>query len=187
MILIRFSPIQRSRPRRHSGKNRATAIGDAGGWTLSLRRPIFLRMVPYSHFCMTMDDTMPTSTTTLALDTESFFSRSDWKRFQDAEKSFVPFLLVDDEGTIQGVSPAARRLLDYGPEEQMDRCFFAHVHGRNQRRVMQDLAQVMRRHKRTVSWLLRLLTGTGRWRWFRAVAHAAPDDPSLVAVRLRRV
>jgi len=81
----------------------------------------------------------------------------------------------------------ARRLLEYGSDQSIDRCFFTHVHGRNLRRVMQDLAQVLRRHKRKVSWLLRLQTGTGRWRWFRAIAHPHPEEDNTAVVRLRRV
>lgn len=135
-----------------------------------------------------MDDINQPFPTARAPAPHSLFSHSDWKRFQDGVHALVPVLLVDDRGTIQRVTPTARRLLEYATDETIDRCFFAHVHARNQRRVMQDLAQVMRRHKRRVAWLLRLMTGSGRWRWFRAVAHPySSDDQDLVAVRLRPV
>lgn len=118
--------------------------------------------------------------------TEPSFSEGTWKRFQSEENAPVPFLILDAGGTIQHITHAARRVLDYASRDELDSYFFTHVHGRNLRRVMQDLAQIVQRRKQRASWLLRLRTGTGRWRWFRAVASQRPDGEDGVVVRLRR-
>lgn len=96
---------------------------------------------------------------------------SNWKRFHPAENLFLPILTIDAEGTIQHLSKAARRLLEYPPDAELDPCFFAHVHGKNLYRVMQDVAHMVCYGQRQISWLLRLRTGRGRWRWYRATAH----------------
>ncbi len=115
-------------------------------------------------------------------------STSVWKRFQNEGGAPVPFLVLDEEGTISELTPAARALLDYRPNTSLDPCFFAHVHGRNLPVVMHDLAHMVCRRKTRASWLLRIRTGTGRWRWFRAAARVVPDDESpAVLVRLRTV
>lgn len=79
----------------------------------------------------------------------------------------TPRLLLDEEGSITAFNDAARRVLDCPAEESYDPNFFAHVHGRNLRRVMRDLARMVRHDLRRARWLLRLETGTNRWRWFR--------------------
>lgn len=65
------------------------------------------------------------------------------------------------------VNAALRGALEYSREGFIEPCFFSHVHRKNLRHVMQDLAHMIRHGKQHVHWLLRLRTGTGRWRWFR--------------------
>lgn len=100
---------------------------------------------------------------------------SDRKRFQSSDQSIedlvFPVLAVDAEGTIQHISKAARRLLEYSMDAELEPCFFAHVHGKNLYRVMQDIAHMVCCGQQQASWLLRLRTGHGRWRWYRAIAH----------------
>jgi PAS domain-containing protein len=79
----------------------------------------------------------------------------------------TPRLVLDEEGRITSFNDAARRVLDCPADESYDPNFFAHVHGRNLRRVMRDLARMVRHDLRRARWLLRLETGTNRWRWFR--------------------
>jgi len=111
---------------------------------------------------------------------------TDGRASKTKEPMHVPTLAVDEEGTIQHVNAAARRVLEHPPDESIGACLFSHVHGHNLRRVMRDLAHMVRHRKQRARWLLRLRTGTGRWRWYRAVAHNRLDEPeSVVAIHLR--
>lgn len=94
-----------------------------------------------------------------------------WKRFQIPVAPHVPALILDAEGTIQHLTPAARRLLEYRQNQPIEGCFFSHVHGRNLYQVMRDVADMVCYGKAQASWLLRLRTGQGRWQWFKAVVH----------------
>lgn len=108
-----------------------------------------------------------------------------WKRFRkekspsrDTDKAaHVPLIVLDAEGTVKHMTRAAKRLLEYAPSDTFDRCFFTHVHGRNLYRTMQDLAHMVCHRKRQASWLLRLRTGTGRWRWFKAEVRSLLNEP----------
>ena len=93
-------------------------------------------------------------------------------------------LTLDAQGTIQHISPAARRLLEYSSGASPDPCFFAHVHGRNLYRVMQDVAHMVCCRQQQVAWLLRLQTGRGRYRWFKATAHNRlyEDEARIVVI-----
>jgi len=120
----------------------------------------------------------------------TFFSETFWKRFQNDEQlaQHVPVLAVDDDGTIRSVSRAARSLLDYAPNQDLDAYFFTHVHGRNLRRVMQDLAHMACNRKSHARWLVRLRTGTGRWRWYRAtVLNRLQSEQACVFIRIERI
>jgi len=120
----------------------------------------------------------------------TFFSETFWKRFQNDEQlaQHVPILALDGDGTIRSVSRAARSLLDYPPDQDLDAYFFTHVHGRNLRRVMQDLAHMACNRKSHARWLVRLRTGTGRWRWYRAtVLNRLQSEQACVFVRIERI
>ncbi len=95
-------------------------------------------------------------------------------------------LQLDRDGTIRHANEPARRALEYAPDETMEPCFFSHVHGRNLRRVMRDLAHMVSHRTQRARWLLRLRTGNGRWRWYRAFARNHLDrGNSLIHVQLR--
>lgn len=93
------------------------------------------------------------------------------KRFQKIESHVIPAMTIDAEGTIQHISPAARRLLEYPKDADIDDCFFTHVHGKNLYRVMQDIAHMVCFRLKHASWLLRMRTGRGRYRWYKATVH----------------
>jgi len=98
----------------------------------------------------------------------------------------VPVLTLDREGTIQHSNKPAHRVLEYSSDESINPCFFSHVHGRNLRRVMQDLAHMVSHRKQRARWLLRLRTGNGRWRWYRAIARNELDRAdAAIQVHLR--
>lgn len=99
------------------------------------------------------------------------FSESFWKRFRKGVDDFpVPVIALDDAGAIQALSLVARRMLGYRRNDEIEPYFFTHVHGQNMHRVMRDLAHMVNAHTRRSSWLLRLQTRAGRWRWFRVEA-----------------
>ncbi|MFB6230355.1 MAG: PAS domain-containing protein, partial [Salinibacter sp.] len=105
---------------------------------------------------------------------------------KDDDPSHAPVLTLDRGGTIQHLAEPARRVLEYPPDATPDPCFFSHVHGRNLRRVMRDLARMVSHRKQRARWLLRLRTGNGRWRWYRCVARNHLDQPDgAIQVRLR--
>lgn len=97
----------------------------------------------------------------------------------------VPLLLLDEEGMIQTATRAARGILEYPSDGSIEPCFFSHVHGRNLRRVMRDLAHMVCQRMHRARWLLRLRTGKGRWRWYRAEVESQLDRPDgRIQVRL---
>ncbi len=117
---------------------------------------------------------------------------AEWKRFHSLDSSIedlvFPVVIIDGEGTIQHISKAARRLLEYPPDADLDECFFAHVHGKNLYRVMQDVAHMVCYGQQQTAWLLRLRTGRGRWRWYRATArHYRQEGQRRILIRLAEV
>ena len=117
----------------------------------------------------------------------SSISRTDFGSASTKNESpHVPVLLLDREGTIQHSNKPARRVLEYASDAPLDSCFFSHIHGRNLRRVMRDLAHMVNHRKQRARWLLRLRTGNGRWRWYRAIAQNHLDhSDAAIRVRLR--
>lgn len=104
------------------------------------------------------------------------------KRFRTSA-SRVPALILDADGTIRHVTPAARRLLEYGHDETVSPCFFSHVHGRNMYQVMRDVADMVCYGKPRANWLLRMRTGRGRWQWFRTnVTNQLDADVPMIKV-----
>lgn len=100
----------------------------------------------------------------------------------------VPVLLLSGDGTVQDLTAEARRLLGHSPEASIEPYFFSYVHKKNLRRVMHDFAHMVSRQKRRARWLLRLRTGNGRWRWYRARAKRILGPSDCTAhVRLRRL
>jgi hypothetical protein len=98
----------------------------------------------------------------------------------------VPTLDLDRDGTILHSNEPARRVLEHPPDASLDPCFFSHVHGYNLRRVMRDLAHMVSHRKQRARWLLRLRTGNGRWRWYRALVRNYLDrSDARIRVRLR--
>ncbi len=123
------------------------------------------------------------STPSTAADSSSTETR---KRFHNKEAPTRPLVVLDREGTIQSLTPAARSVLEYASDAHVDTCFFSHVHARNMRRVMHDLADMVCRGKQRVQWLLRLRTGNERWRWYRAfVRNRLGQAEDAILVRLR--
>ena len=113
------------------------------------------------------------------------------KRFRSSgsEPSFIPnphapVVVLDEDGTISHLTKSARRLLEYDEDQHVETCFFSHVHGKNLYRVMRDIADMVCHRKESCSWLLRLRTGHGRWRWYKAAVknYLDNDTPGIMVV-----
>lgn len=97
----------------------------------------------------------------------------------------VPRLTLTREGKIHDLNAAACRVLECEAEAEVDRSFFSRVHGHNLRRVMWDLAQMVNQGVQHSRWLLRLRTGSDRWRWYRAAAYNHLRSTGTIQVHLR--
>ncbi len=103
---------------------------------------------------------------------------SKWKRFQDHAEAQEAVLVLDAGGEIQALTPEARRLLDYRPEQPITPSFFAHVHAKGLYRVMRDVAEMTCHGRQEASWMVRLRTGQGGWRWVHATVSNQLDQPA---------
>lgn len=99
------------------------------------------------------------------------------KRFQDPATQHLPRIVLDESGAICDFTLPARRLLEYRANEPLNTSFFSLVHGKNLYQVMRDVADMVCYGREEASWLLRLRTGQGRWRWYRAHVHNKLDGP----------
>jgi PAS domain S-box-containing protein len=95
-------------------------------------------------------------------------------------------IVLDGEGTIRHVSDEARELLDLRPHSLDGDPFSEWVHPNRRSRVRRDLTGMTAREKQRATWLLRLKTGLGPWRWFKVEAEnrLGGDDPSGIVLRL---
>jgi hypothetical protein len=115
---------------------------------------------------------------------ESGFSENE---YADLVNPYTPALVLSPDGFVHHLTEAARRLLEYRPDQEFDSYFFTHVHGKNMHRVMRDLAAMVKHGSEKASWLLRMRTGrSGRWRWYRAEAtNCLSLATPAITVRLR--
>lgn len=111
--------------------------------------------------------------------------RASRKRFQSHLSLHGPVLVLNGEGSLLHLSDAARTLLEYRPDQSIEPCFFAHVHGRNHYQVMRDVADMVCYGRQFTTWLLRLRTGQGRWRWYKAhVQNDLGGEVDAILIRL---
>ena len=94
-------------------------------------------------------------------------------------------LVLDAEMRIQHLTLPARRLLEYNPAQAPAHSFLHHVHDKNLFQVMRDVADMVCHGKAKASWMLRLRTGRGRWRWYKASAHNHLPHSAAIVVDLR--
>lgn len=98
----------------------------------------------------------------------------------------VPLIELNRKGDIERMNGGARRALEYASNDTVDPCFFSHVHARNLWRVMRDVAYMVSQKMQRARWLVRLRTGTGRWRWYRGmVENHLYGPPTRIQVLLR--
>ncbi|WP_456426597.1 hypothetical protein [Rhodocaloribacter sp.] len=110
----------------------------------------------------------------------------DRKRFQEVIHPLTSALVLDEEGNICHITPAARRLLEYKAHQSVKSSFFAHIHSSNLYQVMRDVADMVCYGKAKASWLIRLRTGKNRWRWYKANAQNLLKAPAgAIAIYLR--
>ena len=106
--------------------------------------------------------------------------------FADAAP-YVPAVAINQKGLIECLTVAARKLLEYKPDQHIERPFLSHIHRRNMYRIVRDLEEMMLYGRERASWLLRLRTGRARWRWYKAEAErrSQPSEASAINVRLK--
>lgn len=104
-------------------------------------------------------------------------SSPDWKRFRNPS---LPVVALGPDGCIEHLSNAARRLLELGPDQTVERSFFSLIHGKQLYPVMRDVADMVCHGKMQANWLLRLRTATGRWKWFKADVFNQISTPGAV-------
>ena len=102
----------------------------------------------------------------------------DWKRFQEHEEAHEAVLVLDAGGQIQALTPEARRLLDYRPEQTIPPSFFAHVHTKGLYRVIRDVAEMTFHGRQQAFWKVQLRTGQGHWRWVDATVRNHLNQPA---------
>lgn len=109
----------------------------------------------------------------------------DRKRFRSDYSALPPSVVLGADGMIKQVTPAACRLLRYRQDQDIKPSFFSHVHGKNLYQVMRDVADMVCYGKSAASWLLRLRTGQGDWRWFKATVKSAMNgDDGAIYIHL---
>ena len=122
----------------------------------------------------------------LSIQPESVLSPLDWKRFRDDIHPHRPILVVDARARIQHLTPAGRSLLEYGTGQDLPTLVFALIHDKHLYRAMRDVADMVCYRRKQASWMLRLRTGQGRWRWYQATAeNHLHETPPTIQVRLR--
>lgn len=146
---------------------------------------------PLVRYTMRSPDSSPSDAETTApiptlrRKAEAFLRRELQTRLDAAATvDTLPRLTLDDEGRIQSLSPAARRALEYPPDAAPDSNFFSHVAGDNLGRVLRDLGRMVQDDCQHARWIVRLRTGTGRWRWYRAEVRneLAANDAITITV-----
>ena len=123
--------------------------------------------------------------TTLGHKAETFLRRELRRRLDlSSTTTAPPQITLDAEGRIQALSPAARTALEYAPDDSPTPNFFSHVAGCSLRQVLRDLGRMVNGDCRRAEWLVRLRTGTGRWRWYRAVATSQLASSDAITVNV---
>jgi len=96
----------------------------------------------------------------------------------------VPQLALGENGCIDDLNGAARRMLRGTDDQSFDPNFLTYVHGRNLRRVMRDLARMVQQNLKRARWLLRLQTADDRWRWFRVAVFNQLQTEEQIRLKL---
>ena len=113
------------------------------------------------------------------------FFPSPRKRFQDRLEAARPALYLDASGLIVQVDAEARALLEYTPSDEIEPCFFSHIHSKNLYQVMRDVADMIVNGKRVATWFLRIRTGRKRWQWYRVYAiNELASNREAICIRL---
>ncbi len=99
----------------------------------------------------------------------------DRKRFQNPGMATI---VLGADGTVQSLSAPARQILEYGKDQLVEHSFFSMIHGRQLYQVMRDVADMVCHGKNRATWLVRLRTKKGRWKWFKADVFNRLDQTS---------
>ncbi|MEZ4695127.1 MAG: PAS domain-containing protein [Rhodothermales bacterium] len=100
-------------------------------------------------------------------------SGQDRKRFQNPSLAMIE---LTPDGSVRQLSPAARNLLEYSAADDVSESFFSMIHGRQLYQVMRDVADMVCHGKTRATWLVRMRTARGRWKWFKADVYNRLDQ-----------
>lgn len=95
------------------------------------------------------------------------------KRFQNPSLAMIE---LTQDGSVRQLSPAARNLLEYSAADDVSESFFSMIHGRQLYQVMRDVADMVCHGKTRATWLVRMRTARGRWKWFKADVYNRLDQ-----------
>lgn len=129
---------------------------------------------------------MPSSSSTHGPDPKIF--PSDRKRFQHEFNPLLPVLILDEDGHLRHMTPAARHLLEM-PEAQAPPSMFFHlIHPGHLYPVMRDVTEMVLHGRKKASWMLRLRSGRRMWKWVRITAHNHLNEPEeAIVLHLREL
>ena len=90
--------------------------------------------------------------------------------------------LLDRQGVVQYISPAATRILGYDLDAYIGEPVFEVIHPDDRQRVAERLDQLMRQTGSQLTTELRAGHADGSWRWFEATAVNSLTDPVIAGL-----
>ena len=112
---------------------------------------------------------------------------NDVSGFQHLTESGAPVIIIGFDGSIKDVSHSALNLMDFRMAESIEKNFFQLIHKNQLYPVMRDVADIICRGKTSASWLIRIRTSNGTWKWFKAEVQKSNACEACICVLLRTV
>lgn len=87
--------------------------------------------------------------------------------------------VLDDQGTIDYITPSVEKVLGYRPEDQVGTSGLTLVHPKDLLNIRELLATIINRPGTATRMELRLQHKTGTWRWIELIVTNLLEDPSV--------
>lgn len=107
--------------------------------------------------------------------------------YQTLTDSGAPVIIIGFDGSIIDASHTAQALMGYASELSLDTNFFTLIHKNQLYTVMRDVADIICRGKQQASWLIRLKSSGGSWKWFNAEVRKSHRCEDCIYVMLHSV
>jgi two-component system, cell cycle sensor histidine kinase and response regulator CckA len=98
------------------------------------------------------------------------------------ENSSDAIALIDANGTILYASSSTTRVLDYSPEEVVNRSALDMIHPDDRQRARQMLTSLVQQPGASLSIEFRVRHKDGSWRWIEGIASNGLNDPNILAL-----